>query len=52
MGGENIGMILREIGWEVVDWMDLAKDWNQWLSLVNTVMNLRFRKSQEISRLA
>jgi len=33
-------MDLREIGWEVVDWMHLAKDSYQWWDLVNTVMNV------------
>jgi hypothetical protein len=37
----NIGMDLREIGWEVVDWMHLAQDRDQWRAVVNTVMNLR-----------
>jgi hypothetical protein len=31
----------REIGWEVVVRIYLAQDRNQWLSLVNTVMNLQ-----------
>jgi hypothetical protein len=38
---DNIKMDLREIGWEVVDWMHLAQDRDQWQALVNTVMNLR-----------
>jgi len=38
----NIGMDLREIGWESVDWIHLAQDRDQWLALMNTVMNLRF----------
>jgi hypothetical protein len=32
---------LREIGWDDVDWIDLAQDRDFWRSLVNTVMNLR-----------
>jgi hypothetical protein len=28
---------LREIRWEVVDWMHLAQDRDQWQALVNTV---------------
>jgi hypothetical protein len=35
-------MDLREIGWDVSDWIDLAQDREQWRALVNTVMNLRF----------
>jgi hypothetical protein len=34
-------MDLREIGWGVMDWIDLAQDGGQWRVLVNTVMNLR-----------
>jgi hypothetical protein len=33
-------MGLREIGWEVVDWMHLAQDKDQWWAVVITVMNL------------
>jgi hypothetical protein len=33
--------ILREIGWDGMDWIDLAQDRDQWRVLVNTVMNLR-----------
>jgi hypothetical protein len=34
-------MDLREIGWGDMDWIDLAKDRDQWMAVVNTVMNLR-----------
>jgi hypothetical protein len=34
-------MDLREIGWDGMDWIDLAQDRDQWRALVNTVMNLR-----------
>jgi hypothetical protein len=34
-------MYLKKIGWEVVDWMRLAQDRDQWQALVNTVMKLR-----------
>jgi hypothetical protein len=37
----NIKMDLREIGWDVMDWIDLAQDRDQWRALVNTVMNIR-----------
>jgi hypothetical protein len=37
---DNIGMVLREIGWEGVDWIHLAQDRDQWWALVNTVINL------------
>jgi hypothetical protein len=29
------------IGWDGMDWIDLAEDRDQWRALVNTVMNLR-----------
>jgi hypothetical protein len=38
---DNIKMDLREIGWDGVDWIDLAQDRGQWRALVSTVMNLR-----------
>jgi hypothetical protein len=37
----NIIMDLREIGWDGMDWIDVAQDRDQWKALVNTVMNLR-----------
>jgi hypothetical protein len=33
---------LREIGWEDVDWIDVAQDRHHCRALVNTVMNLGF----------
>jgi hypothetical protein len=38
---DNIKIDLIEIGWDGVDWIDLAQDRDQWRALVNTVMNLR-----------
>jgi hypothetical protein len=38
---DNIKMDLREIGWDVVVWIDMAQDRDQWRALVNTVLNLR-----------
>jgi hypothetical protein len=38
---DNIKMGLREIGWGGMDWIDVAQDRDQWMALVNTVMNLR-----------
>jgi hypothetical protein len=37
----SIKIDLREIGWDGMDWIDLAQDRDQWRALVNTVMNLR-----------
>jgi hypothetical protein len=38
---DNIEIDLTEIGWDGMDWIDLAQDRDQWRALVNTVMNLR-----------
>jgi hypothetical protein len=38
---DNIKMGLREIGWDCMDWIDLAQDRDQRRALVNAVMNLR-----------
>jgi hypothetical protein len=45
-------MNLREIGWDGMDWNDLAQDRDQWRALVNTVMNLRVKKMLGISWVA
>jgi hypothetical protein len=37
---DNIKMGLGEIGWDGMDWIDLAQDRDQWRALVNTAMNL------------
>jgi hypothetical protein len=34
-------MVLREIGWDGMDWIDLAQNRDQWRAFVNTVMNLQ-----------
>jgi hypothetical protein len=38
---DNIKMDLIEIGWDGMDWIDLAQNRYQWRALVNTVMHLR-----------
>jgi hypothetical protein len=38
---DNIKMGLKEIGWDGVDFTDMAQDRDQWRALVNTVLNLR-----------
>jgi hypothetical protein len=38
---DNIKMDLREIGLNGMDWIDLAKDRDQWRAFVNMVMNLQ-----------
>ena len=35
-------MGLQEVGFEDMDWIDLAQDRDRWRALVNAVMNLRF----------
>jgi hypothetical protein len=35
-------MYLKEIGWDGMDWIDLAQDRDPWRALVNMVMNLWF----------
>jgi hypothetical protein len=34
-------MVLLEVGYGVMDWIELAQDRSRWLILVNAVMNLR-----------
>jgi hypothetical protein len=38
---DNIKIDLGEIGWDGMNWIDVAQDSVQWRALVNTVMNLR-----------
>jgi hypothetical protein len=38
---DNIRMDLGEVGWDDVDWIDLAQDRNRWRAVVNSVLNLR-----------
>jgi hypothetical protein len=38
---DNIEIDFRELGWDGVDWVDLAQDRDQWRALVNKVMNFR-----------
>jgi hypothetical protein len=38
---DNIKIDLREIGWDGMDWIDLAQNRDQWRAVVNAVMNLR-----------
>jgi hypothetical protein len=34
---DNVKMDLRETRWDGMDWIDVAKDRDQWRALVNTV---------------
>jgi hypothetical protein len=38
---DNIKMVLQELGWDYVDWMELAQDRDRWRAIVNAVMNFR-----------
>jgi hypothetical protein len=38
---DNIKINLGEIRWDGMDWINLAKDRDQWRALVNTVMTHR-----------
>jgi hypothetical protein len=37
---DNIKIDVKEIGWDGMDWMDLAQDRDPWRPLLKTVMNL------------
>jgi hypothetical protein len=37
----NIKMDLKEVGWDGMDWIDLAQDRDRLRALVSTVMNLQ-----------
>jgi hypothetical protein len=37
---DNIKMDHREMGFEVVDWINLSQNRDRWRAVVNTVMNL------------
>jgi len=34
-------MDIQEVGYECMDWIELAQDWDSWGELVNEVMKLR-----------
>jgi hypothetical protein len=38
---DNIKMDLQEVGWEGMDWINMAQDRCRWQDLVNVVINLR-----------
>jgi hypothetical protein len=45
---EEDKMDLKETGWKGMDWILLAQDREQCQALVNSVMNLRLYKRQEM----
>jgi hypothetical protein len=38
---DNIRLDLKETGWQIVDWIHVTQDNDQWRALVNMVTNLR-----------
>jgi hypothetical protein len=38
---DNNKMDLREVVWSGMDWINLVQDTDEWLVLLNTVMNFR-----------
>jgi hypothetical protein len=49
---DNIRMYLCKIGWEGMDWMNLALDRDQCSALVSMVMKIEFHKRWGISSVA
>jgi hypothetical protein len=45
---DNIKVDLKEVGWKVMGWIELAPDRDMWQALVNAVMNLRTLKMRGI----
>jgi hypothetical protein len=42
---DNIKMDLRDIGWDGMEWIDLAQDRDQWRALVNMAVDLRIAQN-------
>jgi hypothetical protein len=45
----NIKIDLKEIGWESVDWNNVAQDMDWWWTLMNVVMNFQVQTMPGIS---
>jgi hypothetical protein len=37
----NVKMVLREVGWVDMDWINLDEDGDRWQVLVNVVMDIQ-----------
>ena len=37
---DNLRMDLKYVGWESVDWIDVAEDMDKWQALLNTGMKI------------
>ena len=48
----NNKVVLQEVGFGGMNWIELAQDRFRWWALVNAVMTFRFRKMRGINRLA
>jgi hypothetical protein len=42
VNGDNMKVVLKEIGWECVDWIHKAQYRNSWWTLNNRAINLPF----------
>jgi hypothetical protein len=38
---DNVKMYLQEVGFRIMDWIELAQDRDRWRGLVNAVISLR-----------
>jgi hypothetical protein len=47
---DNIKMDLREIGWDGMDWIDMAQDRDQWRALVNKSHSVYYTMIQNSSK--
>jgi hypothetical protein len=37
----NIGIGVREVGWEIVDWIHMAQNRDRWQGLMKAIMHCR-----------
>jgi hypothetical protein len=50
--GSKYKLVLKDRGWEGVDWIRLAQDRNKWHAVMNTVINFLFHEVRWIPWLA